>query len=98
MRNKIYSSINIFGLALGVACCLLLTLYIQDELGYDKHHARLNHLYRITTEFRADLGFNKFGSSSPPIAMTVKDEIPEVETACRVLSPPGVQKFDQVRR
>jgi len=44
MRNRVYSAINIFGLAMGVACCLLLSLYIQDEISYDKHHDRVDDL------------------------------------------------------
>jgi len=42
MRNKVYSFINISGLALGVTCCLLPSLYIRDEMSYDKHHKRAN--------------------------------------------------------
>lgn len=90
MRNRVYSAINIFGLALGVACCLLLALYIQDELSYDKHHHRVEDLYRVITKFQSDLGFDKSGTASPPIAMTLKEEIPEVESAVRVINPPTV--------
>ncbi len=90
LRNKVYSSINIFGLALGVACCLLLSLYIQDELSYDTYHNRLDDLYRITTHFTTDRGIDKLGSTSPPIAMTLRDEIPEIELAVRALNPPGI--------
>jgi putative ABC transport system permease protein len=86
MRNKAYSAINIFGLALGVACCLLLTLYILDEIGYDKHHKQAENLYRIVTEFTSDNDFGKLGTASPPIAMTMKDEIPEVLSAVRIVS------------
>ncbi|MBS1681472.1 MAG: ABC transporter permease [Bacteroidetes bacterium] len=85
LRNKTFSAINIFGLALGIACCLLLTLYIQDELSYDQHHAQPDDLYRIVSHFQSDVSFNKLGSCSPPIAMTMKDEIAEVENAARVL-------------
>src|SRR5690606_40694096 len=41
-RTKIFSLINILGLSLGVACCLLLALYVQDEFSYDRHHERLD--------------------------------------------------------
>ncbi len=90
VRNKAYSAINILGLALGVACCLLLTLYIQDEVSYDKHHERTEDIYRIVSHFQSEMIVNKSGTCSPPIAMTMKDEIPEVETAVRVLP-----SFDQ---
>ncbi|HRI80261.1 MAG TPA: ABC transporter permease, partial [Cyclobacteriaceae bacterium] len=68
MRNKIYSTINILGLALGVACCLLLVLYIQDEFSYDRYHNRLNDLYRITTDLTTARGTEKMRTTSPPIA------------------------------
>ncbi len=90
LRNKVYSAINIFGLALGVACCLLLTLYILDEISYDKHHQRAGDLYRINSKFQSDKGLDELRTASPPIAMTMKEEIPEVEAAVRVLNPPGV--------
>src|SRR6267154_5238914 len=92
MRNRVYSAINIFGLAMGVACCLLLALYIQDEVSYDKHHQRLDDLYRVITKFQSDLGVEKSGTASPPIAMTLKEEIPEVEVAARVINPPTVSQ------
>ena len=88
--SKVYSAINILGLAMGIACCLLLTLYIQDEASYDQHHTRLNDIYRIVTNFQSETGISKQGAVSPPIAMTVKDEVPEIEAAVRVLNPPGV--------
>ncbi len=89
-RNKVYSLINILGLSLGIGCCLLLSLYIQDELSYDQHHKRLNDLYRIVTIFETDKGINKMKTTSPPIALTMRDEIPEIENAARALNPPGV--------
>jgi|APTNR8051073442_1049403.scaffolds.fasta_scaffold00597_23 putative ABC transport system permease protein len=86
-RNRGYSAINILGLALGVACCLLLALYIQDEVSYDKHHKRAEDIYRIVTHFKSEMVVDKAGTASPPIAMTMWDEIPEVETALRALRP-----------
>jgi putative ABC transport system permease protein len=86
LRTKIYSLINISGLSLGVACCLLLSLYVHDEFRYDRHHGRLDDLYRIGTQFESStIGFDKLGSVSPPIPMTLKDELPEIEQAARVV-------------
>lgn len=89
-HSKVYSAINILGLALGIACCLILTLYIQDEASYDQHHQRIDDIYRIVTNFGSETGLQKQGAVSPPIAMTVKEEVPEVEAAVRILNPPGV--------
>src|SRR5690349_19524587 len=86
MRTKVYSLINISGLSLGIACCLLLSLYVYDEFGYDRHHKRLDDLYRIDTQFEANVvGFDKLGSVSPPIAMTMKEELSDIEVATRIV-------------
>jgi putative ABC transport system permease protein len=85
-RTKVYSLINILGLSLGIACCLLLALYVQDEFAYDRHHDRLTDLYRLGTQFESDVvGFDKLASVSPPITMSLKDELPEIEVAARVV-------------
>jgi len=93
MRNKLSSFINIFGLALGITCCLLLSLYIWDEMSYDKHHKRASDLYRIISSFQSESVVDRVASTSPPIAMTIKDEVPEVEAAVRILNPPGVKEY-----
>lgn len=91
LRSKVYSAINVVGLSIGVACCLLLSLYIQDELSYDKHHERLDDLYRLTTHFQTG-NKQSYPNVSPPITMTIKDEVPEVEAAARILAIPGVSQ------
>jgi putative ABC transport system permease protein len=93
LRNRIYSLINILGLALGVACCQLLFLYIRDEMSYDKHHNRKEDLYRIISTFQSELVVDRTATTSPPIAMTIKEEVPEVEAAVRVLSPPDEKHY-----
>ncbi len=90
LRSKVYSLINILGLSLGITCCVLLALYIEDEYRYDKHHRRLGDIYRITSSFESERGLDKLGTTSPPTAMAMWEEIPEVETATRALNPPGV--------
>ncbi len=85
VRTRVYSMINISGLALGVACCLLLALYVQDELAYDNHHERLNDLYRIDTQLEGVVGLDKLSAVSPPIPMTFREEISEVESAARLV-------------
>ena len=47
-KNKAYSFINIFGLSVGMACCLLIVLFVQDELSYDKFHDNADRIFRIT--------------------------------------------------
>ena len=49
-RSKLYSSINIFGLALGLACCMLIILYLKDEVSYDRFHQNAQNIFRVTVE------------------------------------------------
>jgi len=90
-RNKIFSFINIAGLSIGVACCLLLVLYVQDDLRYDRHHTDADRLYRITTGFNFN-DYKPVPRTSPPIAWTIKDEVPEFETVTRIVTPPGASQ------
>ena len=51
IRNKVFSFINISGLAFGMAACILISLYILDELSYDTYHKHADRIYRISREF-----------------------------------------------
>ncbi|CAN5171537.1 ABC transporter permease [soil metagenome] len=61
-KHKGYTSINIFGLAVGMACCLLITIYVQDELSYDRYHLNVDRIYRVLHGFQ---NFNE-GEKLPP--------------------------------
>jgi putative ABC transport system permease protein len=91
LKNKTFSLINILGLSSGIACCLLLALYIQDEFSYEKHFKDNDRVYRLYTTFTKDGNPESFPRTSPPIAMDLIDEVPEVETATRVVNPPEVE-------
>lgn len=88
LRNRVHSSINIFGLSIGIACCLLLTLYVNHEMSYDQHHDHLDQLYRIDTYFKNPEGENRMRTASPPIAMTLMEEVSGIEYGARILDPP----------
>ena len=90
-RNKIFSIINIAGLSVGVACCLMLLLYIQDELRYDSHIKDGERIFRITSAFSFE-DYKVFSRTSPPIAWGIKDEIGEFETVTRIAAPVGVSQ------
>lgn len=92
VRDKAYSIINILGLSVSVACCLLLALYIFDEHLFDTHHNDKNNIYRIVTEFQGEDGVKKLGSTSPPIAWGIKEEVPQIEKVARLVNPPGVSQ------
>ena len=66
-RNKTFSVINILGLAIGMACCILILLYVQDELSYDQHHEHADRIYRIATE--ADVAGTRTQAAITPFPM-----------------------------
>src|SRR5690606_28963209 len=55
-RSKIYSLINIFGLSIGLACSMLIILYVKDEVSYDQFHSNAGQLYRIVTHVKDKQG------------------------------------------
>jgi putative ABC transport system permease protein len=91
-KNKTYSFINIFGLALGTLCCIYIILYVTDQYSYDKQQPDAKNIYRITTMI--DLAGDKHngGTSSPPIAPAMKRDFGEVLQYTRVVSTLGVSK------
>lgn len=91
IKNKTFSMINILGLSTGIACCILITLYIQDELNYEKGFADHERIYRINTAFIKDGVTENGGTTSPPIAWDLADALPEIETVTRVMPAPGIE-------
>jgi len=90
-RNKAFSFINIFGLAAGLATCLLILLYILDESSYDRQYKDADRLFRV-----ASLGGKRletWAAVSAPVAGAMKAELPEVEQATRVLTFPDIRKM-----
>jgi putative ABC transport system permease protein len=83
-KNKAFSAINIIGLAAGLAVCLLIVLYVVDELSYDKYNKNASRIYRLD----ADIYFNDtqaiFAVAPDPLALTLKLEYPVVEEMTRV--------------
>lgn len=83
-KHKGFSLINVAGLAVGVACCLMIVLYVTDELSFDKHHEKADRIYRVGIDgFINNTVFQGVVSSSP-MAQTLVREYPEVETATRL--------------
>lgn len=82
-RNKFYSFLNIIGLALGIASCILITIYVKDELSFDKHHKDHNRIYRVIT----DLKFGDRAIHGPIVpnllSAYAKEHIPNIEESAR---------------
>jgi len=84
-NNKLFSFINVFGLAVGFTCCMLISIYLRHELSFDKHHKNIRQLYQVGTVFNME-GNEEISASSPvPLAPAIKKEFPEVQEFARLL-------------
>jgi putative ABC transport system permease protein len=84
--NKLYSFINIFGLTIGLTCCLLITLYIVHETSYDSYHKNINRLYELATTFVKDGKEDPKPNTPAPMAAAMKQEYPEIMETTRLLT------------
>ena len=84
IRNKFYSFINIFGLTVGITATMLIVLYVNDELSFDRFHSNSDRIYRVGIKgILSGAEFNGAASCSP-MASTLVAEFPEVESATRI--------------
>ncbi len=84
VKNKGFTAINILGLALGLAACLLIIFYVVDELSYDRYNVNADRIYRVDEDLK--LGNNKvqYAVAMPPLAKTLINDFPQVENAVRL--------------
>jgi len=85
-RHKIYSVINIAGLSIGIACCILILLWINNEIRYDRFHEQGAHLYRVVNHLHHGPFVQHTQGTAYPLGPALKTEIPEVEDFSRFLS------------
>ena len=86
LRHKIYTAITVFGLSAGLACCLLIYLWIYDEKQYDQFHENKDHIYQVYNEGPGGI----FTGSFYPLAKAIKRDIPGIEEATRVSTSSNV--------
>lgn len=84
VRNKVFSAINIIGLSMGLATCLLISLFVLDELSYDRFNEKADRIVRVV--FRGTMNGGKINEAHvmPPTAQTLKADYPEVQEATRL--------------
>lgn len=87
-RNKLTAFINIFGLALAMACALLIYLFVQDETSYDQYHANADRIYRVTRSFHSQEGVVNLhlASVAPPVGPLLKNDFGEIEVMARTIN------------
>jgi len=83
-KNKVYSFLNIFGLAIGIACAGLIFLWVEDEVNFDDFNTKKDNLYLIRENQKYDTYTATFGSTPGLMGPAMQAEIPGVATTCRV--------------
>jgi putative ABC transport system permease protein len=98
-KRKLFGFINIAGLSIGMACCLLITLYVENEFSYDRYHSNADRIYRVTQTFRAVQKGENPGPPSPqdfwvwgcaPVGPALQADFPEIEKVLRFMSPNSI--------
>ncbi len=84
MRHKLYTSINVLGLAIGLACGILILLYIQQEFAVNRSHTLGDRIYKVIREERGSTQTTYFGGTSGALGPALKETFPEVETTMRI--------------
>ncbi len=82
-KQRFYTFINVAGLAVGIACCLLIVLFVNDELSYDHYHTKSDNIYRITRYTLFNEQEFHYPVNPAPLAEAMVNDIPEVEYAVR---------------
>lgn len=86
MKNKIFSTVNVFGLAIGMAACFFIFLFVHFELSYDKFHKNVDNLYRVPLEFSGSLASNGMQATNhPAVGPALKQTFPEVVDYARLV-------------
>lgn len=87
-RQPGYSFINISGLAIGMACCMIIFLFVQNELSYDTFHEKSDRIFRVDQTLIWNDFDGLFSSTGPGVAATLQADFPEIETAVRINNLP----------
>ena len=92
-KHKGFSFINIFGLTVGIACVIVIMLWVQYETSFEKYHKKADRIFRVAGE---DLEYsppNKMAVSPPPMSPALAQEFPEIEASVRISRGGGKKLF-----
>ena len=86
-KNRLLTFINLFGLTVGLTCCLLITTYILNELSYDRYNKNAANIYRVTRDFNNEDGVVslRLSTISPPFGYYLPNDFPEIQKMTRML-------------
>ncbi|RYU93210.1 ABC transporter permease [Emticicia agri] len=84
LKNKTFGAINLFGLVTGLTTCLLIFLYVNDELSYDRYHEKADRIYRIDNELKFAGNYFDLAVGPPQMGQVFKASFPEIENYTRL--------------
>jgi putative ABC transport system permease protein len=91
LKNKGFTAINILGLALGLATCLLIVFYVIDELSYDRYNTKADRIYRVNMDMKYGGNVASYAITPPPLAAALASSFPEIEKTARLIHDQGVR-------
>lgn len=94
-KHSGYSFINISGLAIGMASCLLILIFVKSELSYDRFHQKADQIYRVTLNFYIGTNDILVANGPVPLAKTLVQEYPEVEAATHIYQVEAYVSFEE---
>ena len=91
MKNKGFTFLNVFGLALGLATCMLIVFYVFDELSYDRYNTKADRIFRVNEDIKFGGSSNSYAIVPAPMAAALKNDFPEIEQVVRFWNKGGNQ-------
>lgn len=97
LKHKAFSLINVTGVAVGLACFLLIALYVKDELSYDHYNTNADRIYRVTRTFLSSEGTPslQLAQLAPPFGPLIKQDFPEAEQVVRTIGNDGLIRYGE---
>ena len=94
LKQKAYFVINILGLSIGMASCLLIFMYLHDEFSHDRHHKKGDRIYRVCRKYKVSNAEGISGTTTPPVARALSNDFADIAHVTRLSS----WKFENVVR
>lgn len=94
LRSKIVTIINISGLSIGLAVCMMIVLFISDEVSFDRFHTKKDRIFRITARMTSDNETRLIANSNQIVGPSFAEDIPEIQTYVRMQSNPFIIRHD----
>src|SRR5579871_5179489 len=91
LKNKGFTAINVLGLTLGIATCLLIVFYVFDELSYDRYNEKLDRIYRVNSDIKFQGNTNSYAVTPAPFSAALEADYPDIEEAGRFRSRGGAK-------